>query len=249
MSGATPLPLFTAVDSFGTPQPITAPVSISKNDVPTDINLGKRFIFFGTGSYFRNGDTADQSIQTLYGLIDENMPIGPRGNLRQRSIQLTSNFSGKPVRVFSEATAGDMVGKNGWYLDLIVGGVADGERIVTSAEAYRLAEPTLLFSSIVPIDDPCQPGGRGYINALSPFTGARLSFGFFDVSNNNSFSDDVIGGYGIGSVDLGIGMPSKPKVIGDQLVVGGSSGMVKSIKINFGAKKTRRISWREIINE
>lgn len=249
MSGATPQPLFTAVDSLGTRQPITAPISISKNDVPTDPNIGKRFIFFGTGSYFRNGDTADKSVQTLYGLIDENLPIGGRGNLTQRSIQLTSTFSGKPVRVFSAAVAGDMVGKKGWYLDLIVGGVADGERIVTAAEAYRLAEPTLLFSSIIPVDDPCKPGGKGYINALSPFTGGRLTYGFFDISNNNSFSDDVVGGYGIGSVDLGIGMPSKPKVIGDQLVVGGSSGIVKSIKINTGAKKTRRVSWREIITE
>lgn len=250
MSGTTPLPFFIATDSLGNRQPITAPVSVAKNSVTTDPNYGKRFIFVGTGSYFRNGDTADKSVQSLYGLIDQNYQIAGRSNLIQRSIQLESTLNSKPVRVFSGATTGDMTSKDGWYLDLkTAGGVAEGERIVTAAQAYQLAEPTLIFSSIIPIDDPCQPGGRGYVNALNPFTGGRLSNGFFDLNADKNFANDLAGGYNVGSVDLGIGMPSQPKIVGGRLVVGGSSGKIGDIEINTGAKKTRRISWREITRD
>jgi type IV pilus assembly protein PilY1 len=55
----------------------------------------------------------------------------------------------------------------------------------------------------------------------------------------------------IGSVDLGVGLPSEPVQIGDQLVVGGTSETkpVASIKINTGNKRKGRISWREIIKD
>lgn len=250
MSGTTPLPFFIATDSLGNRQPITAPVSVAKNSVTTDPNYGKRFIFVGTGSYFRNGDTADKSVQSLYGLIDQNYQIAGRSNLTQRSIQLESTLNSKPVRVFSGATTGDMTSKDGWYLDLkTAGGVAEGERIVTAAQAYQLAEPTLIFSSIIPIDDPCQPGGRGYVNALNPFTGGRLSNGFFDLNADKNFANDLAGGYNVGSVDLGIGMPSQPKIVGGRLVTGGSSGKIGEIEVNPAAKRTRRISWREITRD
>lgn len=249
-SGTTPLPFFTATDSAGNRQPITAPISVAKNSVTTDPNYGKRFIFVGTGSYFMNGDTADKSVQTLYGLIDQNYRITGRSNLTPRSVQLEATLNSKPVRVFSGATTGDMSGKDGWYLDLKTGaGVAEGERIVTAAQAYQLAEPTLIFSSIVPINDPCQPGGKGYVNAINPFTGGRLSNGFFDLNADKNFANDLAGGYNVGSVDLGIGMPSQPKIVGGRLVVGGSSGKIGDIEINTGAKKTRRISWREITRD
>lgn len=250
MSGTTPLPFFIATDSLGNRQPITAPVSVAKNSVTTDPNYGKRFIFVGTGSYFRNGDTADKSVQSLYGLIDQNYQIAGRSNLTQRSIQLESTLNSKPVRVFSGATTGDMTSKDGWYLDLkTAGGVAEGERIVTAAQAYQLAEPTLIFSSIIPIDDPCQPGGRGYVNALNPFTGGRLSNGFFDLNADKNFANDLAGGYNVGSVDLGIGMPSQPKIVGSRLVTGSSSGKIGEIEVNPAAKRTRRISWREITRD
>lgn len=250
MSGTTPLPFFIATDSLGNRQPITAPVAVAKNSVTTDPNYGKRFIFVGTGSYFRNGDTADKSVQSLYGLIDQNYQIAGRSNLTQRSIQLESTLNSKPVRVFSGATTGDMTSKDGWYLDLkTAGGGAEGERIVTAAQAYQLAEPTLIFSSIIPIDDPCQPGGRGYVNALNPFTGGRLSNGFFDLNADKNFANDLAGGYNVGSVDLGIGMPSQPKIVGGRLVTGGSSGKIGEIEVNPAAKRTRRISWREITRD
>jgi type IV pilus assembly protein PilY1 len=54
----------------------------------------------------------------------------------------------------------------------------------------------------------------------------------------------------VSSIDLSVGMPSEPVVVGDRLVVGGSSGDIKDIKINLGiAPNKGRISWREILQD
>lgn len=248
-AGSDPAPLFTAKDPSGNPQPITAPITVAVDDVAGDTNYGKRFVFFGTGSYFRTSDPYDTQIQSWYGLIDENATISDRSSLRARSVQTEGTVNGYPVRTFAEATAGDMAGKKGWYIDLkTAGGVAQGERIVTESKYYKLAEPTLLASSIIPVVDPCVPGGTGYVNAINPFTGGSLKLPFFDLNRNADYSDDMLGNKVVGSVDVGVGMPSAPVLVGDELVVGGSSGETKSLKINPGAPPLRgRISWREII--
>ncbi len=239
-------PLFVAKDPSGNLQPITAQITVAIDDVSSDPNYGKRFIFFGTGSYFRSGDPSDTQVQSWYGLIDDNAVIADRSELVQRQILEEGIFDGKPVRTFEEATAGDMEGKKGWYLDFTT---RTGERIVTASKYYRFAEPTLIASSIIPVVDPCVPGGTGYVNAINPFTGGRLTAGFFDVNDNNDFGDDKLDGDFVGGVDLDVGMPSEPTVVGDRLVVGGSKGTVESIRINVGAKRLGRISWREIVGE
>ncbi len=246
-SGSTPQPFFTATDASGNLQPITAPITVVVNDAPDDPNHGKRYIFFGTGSYFRSGDPANTNVQSWYGLIDENTRITSRAGLKQRTIAAETTLDGKPVRTFSPATAGDMAGKKGWYLDFTT---QPGERIVTASKYYRLAQPTLIASSIIPVNDPCVPGGRGFVNAIDPFTGGRLTVGFFDLNRNDDFSDDKVGDAFLGGVDIGVGMPSEPVIVGDQLVISGTSGEVKSIKINPGTAPLKgRISWREIVRE
>jgi len=58
----------------------------------------------------------------------------------------------------------------------------------------------------------------------------------------------------IGSVDLGIGLPSRPTLIGNRLVVGGTSPdpdkRVKDVGVNLGVSPVKgRLSWREIIKD
>jgi type IV pilus assembly protein PilY1 len=258
-SGTTPEPLFVAKDPSGVGQPITSQISIATNFVATDGNVGKRFIIFGTGSYFRTGDPNDMQIQSWYGLIDEGNKITSirdgttfqYNNLIKRSVVEEGTLTDRPVRAFSVAVANDMSGKNGWYIDLTkANGTEEGERIVTSSKVYRFAEPTLLASSIIPVVDPCVPGGKGFVNAINPFTGARLGLGFFDVNGNGIFTDDTVNSVLVSSIDLSVGMPSEPVVVGDRLVVGGSSGEIKDIKINLGVQPNKgRISWREIMQD
>lgn len=247
------LPLFQAKDALNKPQPITAPMRIVRNDVSTDINFGQRYIHFGTGSYFRSTDPASTDPQSWYGLIDRGLTIANRGELVARNVSVTGTFGGKPVRVFATASAGDMAGKQGFYLDWPTAPApATGERVVTASNIFRLAESTLLVSSIIPVVDECTPGGNGYLNAINPFTGGRLSKPFFDVNDDGDFANDVIGGVGsnIGSVDLGVGMPGEAILVGKRLAVGGSKGVVEDILVNTGAVPVKgRLTWREIVRD
>lgn len=242
----TSQPLFVAKDASNNPQPITAPLIVAKNDLVGDPNVGKRFIFFGTGSYFRSADPSDTQVNSWYGLIDDNVTINSdRSDLVSRSIAENGVFDGKPVRTFGSAAVGDMTGKKGWYLDFTT---QTGERIVTASALIKAVKSVLLVSSIIPVVDPCVPGGRGYLNAISPFSGASLDAGFFDINNANGFTDDKLSGRFIGGFDPNVGMPSKPVLIGNRLVVGGSSGALASVKVNLGSPALKgRLSWREII--
>jgi type IV pilus assembly protein PilY1 len=245
-------PLFVAQDESNIRQPITSQITAAVNTVGSDPNIGKRFLFFGSGSYFKTGDPTDSSVQTWYSLIDENSVIAGRSDLRSRSVASTAMQDGKPVRTFATSVAGDMVDKKGWYVDWTS---TVGERMVTEPIIYKLALPVLIGSSIIPAaSDPCIPGGTGYLNAINPFTGGSLSMGILDINNNRNYSDDTISHVYVGSVDLGIGLPSRPTLIGNRLVAGGTSSevgrRVRDVGVNLGvAPRKGRISWREIIKD
>jgi type IV pilus assembly protein PilY1 len=252
LSGSTPLPFFTATDSAGKAQPITAQVTIATNDVSTDANYGKRFILFGTGSYMSVDDAANLDIQSLYGLIDEGTRItGGRTVLTKRQVQNAGTYAGRVVRTFSSASTNDMANKSGWYLDWLTppSNTKEGERVVSSARIYKTIKSVLIVSSIIPIDDPCVPGGRGYVNGLDPYTGAAVNDGIFNINGDTSFADDKLGSSFVGSFDLDVGLPGEPVVIGNRLVVGGSLAKISDVLLNMptGAAFKGRISWREIV--
>ncbi|MCW2314231.1 pilus assembly protein [Rhodoferax antarcticus] len=242
-------PLFVAKDASNNLQPITAPMSVAIDNVVGDTHEGKKFIFFGTGSYFRSTDAADTATQTWYGLIDEAAAIANRAVLKERNIVAVGTFDGKPVRAFSLPAVNDMVGKKGWFIDL---DTPAGERIITKSNIFKLALPSLVASSIVPnTSDPCSAGGSGYINAISPFSGGAIATGILDVNNNKNYTDDLVSTYAIGSVDVGVGMPSEAIQVGRFLVVGGTDPVtpVGSTAVNLGSQFKGRLSWREIIKD
>lgn len=260
-------PMFVAKDAAGNLQPITSQITMAKNYLRTDPNVGKLFLFFGTGAYFRNGDPTDKAVQSWYAIIDEGTTIAGRNFLKPRGLNSVFTVEGKTVRSFKPAViqfdtngnviSHDMASWKGWYIDWLTppANTAQGERITTPSAFYRFTEPVLLVSSNVPVaDDPCQPGGTGYLNAINAFTGGSLSESFFLFS---SYS----GSTAIGSLDMDIGMVSQAAIFtGDsstgQLVVGGS-GKTNSQdgatmgyqRVNTGVQPRGRLSWREIIRD
>jgi type IV pilus assembly protein PilY1 len=239
-------PFYVARNTSNQPQPITAPIRVVKNFVATDPNFGKLFVHFGTGSYFRLGDTADNRIQSWYGLIDQGLPItNGRTDLVQRSMSATSVFAGRDVRTFDGGSAGDTSGKKGWFLDLF-----QTERIVTASNTAKAVEAVLFASIVRPLADECTAGGTGFVAAINPFSGAALIKPLFDVNNDRNFLNDVVGSANIGAVDLGVGMPGEAILIGNRLVVGGSSGTMSSIRVNLGLTPVKgRLTWREIVRD
>ena len=253
-NNATPSAFFQARDPSNQPQPITSQITVATNTVQGDPHFGKRYVFFGTGSYMRAADPGTLQVQSLYALIDEGAAITGRSALRQRSINQVGTFNGRPVRTFSLPTAGDMANQRGWFLDWAdpphPPGTQRGERVVSSARILPTVAPSLAVSSIIPLVDTCEPGGTGFLNVFDPFSGGAVAaVGLLDVNENNTFADDRLGTQFIGSFDPGIGLLSEPVLVGDRLVVGGSMAQIADVRVNrtLAPGLRGRISWREII--
>ncbi len=244
-------PMFVAKDASNKRQPITAGLALAK-----DPATGKRWVFVGTGSFQTAGDPTNKDVQSMYGLVDGNTVITGRtssgdGDLQKRKITLINGT--ETLRGFEPHDDLDS-SKKGWYIDLLKPpspGTAEGERLVNRP----IVRGTVLVtaSMIPPTGETCDAGGRGYINALDAFSGTSLANAYFDTNGNGDFSDDTIGSgtneVPVGSVDLGVGMPTLPTIIDDLLIVGGSNGGLGEIPINPQGVGPRRISWREILRD
>ena len=142
-------------------------------------------------------------------------------------------------------------GSKGWYIDLLTPqtppapGVPEGERVVSDAQLYG---DVLVVSSVIPTADACQADGRGYLNALDAYTGTSTGPSLFDLDGDGVFEDEVIGNdkLPVGSVDLGVGMPTLAELLRGLAVVGGSSGNLGNVQIRE-ARNVGRVSWREVL--
>jgi type IV pilus assembly protein PilY1 len=234
-------PMFIAQDGSGTRQPITSGLGLAKEPI-----TGKVWVVFGTGSLMTAGDITSRTVQTMYGVVDDGTVRRP-ADLEERQITTATSFAGKLVRAF-ESFATLPGGKKGWFVDLDTP-PNTGERIVSPP---RVSGRVMITASLIPPStNSCEAGGSGYINAIDVFTGTSVQDVFFDANGNRTYSDDtlVVGGVTvpIGSIDLGIGMPTMPTMIDDLLVVGGSSGRLGSVGINPQGGAARREAWHEIV--
>ena len=165
-------PLFVAKDGAGVRQPITGGIEVSSGP-----GLGLS-VFFGTGSYFQNGDhatTAGQQVQSLYSIWDNGTAITAArdaavGGLQVQSI--TDEPTGTPGTRKTTLDTVDYFSKRGWYLDLRFGttsATAVGERFIGTP---RLQNGKVFFTTYVPLGDSCTPGGRNWLFSLNAITGA-----------------------------------------------------------------------------
>ena len=251
-------PLYQAKDDSGKAQPITAGLALARNPDNSDV-----WVFFGTGRFMSIDDLNSTDPQTLYGIKDEmnGKQVKGRtgsdedefGDLIKREIVVVSDD--KRVRGFDEWKRTMEDGKLGWFLDLDE--PYKGERVVSG---LRVLGTTLIASSIVPGtgSSTCDAGGTGYINALDAFTGTSPSQAFFDINKDGVVNDadkikTTIDGVEVylpaGSLDLGIGMPTRATIIDKLLVVGGSAGGLGTVTIDPPGVGARRVSWREILRD
>jgi type IV pilus assembly protein PilY1 len=190
----------------------------------------------------------------MYGVIDDGLATSSltRSDLLERDIVVSTNASGKAVRGF-EANATLPGDKKGWYIDLDT--PTAGERITSRPQVKG---SVLLTASIIPpTDNSCEAGGSGYINALDAFSGTSLKAPFFDLNGDGVFNDDdkltdpndSDNKVPVGSIDLGVGMPTLPTMIDKLLVVGGSTGGMASTLGNPQGGPAQRVSWRELVGD
>ncbi|WP_298580880.1 PilC/PilY family type IV pilus protein [uncultured Luteimonas sp.] len=237
--------LFTASDSSGNAQPISAGLTLA-----VDPRTRKRWVFFGTGRFLtvEDADPENATTQSMYGFIEGETALD-RSDLTTRTLAVTSGSSdGYAVRAF-EDKAPLPEGSMGWYIDL----PADGERIVQDAQ--RVSN-VLVTASMMPTGDACEAAGSGYINALDAFTGTSTGSSFFDLDNDGSTADQTVADKPVGSVDYGVGMPTLPNLLRGLLVVSGTdiggdeaSGAGAGRGSGTAAMRWDRVSWREVRSE
>lgn len=241
-------PLFAATNADGQRQPITGGLTVAFHP-----RTYMPWVFFGTGRLMTTGDMTTKTVQSLYGFVDDGTDkarSGASANLTRRSIQEAATLAGTPVRAF-ERRQSLPPGSKGWYIDLLTPqtppapGVPEGERVVSDAQLYG---DVLVVSSVIPTADACQADGRGYLNALDAYTGTSTGPSLFDLDGDGVFEDEVIGDdkLPVGSVDLGVGMPTLAELLRGLAVVGGSSGKLGSVQIRE-ARNVGRVSWREVL--
>ncbi len=215
-------PLYTAravTDDAGNQiQPITAIPSLVRH--PTRRGY---IVIFGTGKYFETQDAAPDTSRamTVYGIWDRktraqststsDRPSISRSNLHEQSIsaEQVHGFDGTThsVRVVSQTPPqwyqdnttpaqeeyDNRVQDWGWFIDLRVQGQAlEGEMMVNRMEVRG---DTVLFSSLIPNEDPCADGTSGWIYALNAQTGARTFHPALDFNADGRFdANDTIDG-------------------------------------------------------
>lgn len=240
-TGSTGTTAYSGSPMFASGQAITAGLALAK-----DPASGKRWVFAGTGRFITAEDPADETVQSVYGLIDDDVSPISGGQLTEREIVVT----GTTVRAFQSA-AELPSSSRGWFVDL--GEPTPGERVISRPQVRG---KTLIFSSIIPPgDDPCDAGGSGYINAIDAFTGTSTGNPFLDGSGDGVVddADQVATENGeklpVGSVDPGIGMPTLATIIENTYFVGGSEGGMASGPLGEGGGTPKRTSWREIVGD
>ena len=253
-SASNRMVLYTAVNDGGQRQPITSAPSVVR-----DPNTFELWVFFGTGRFLNEDDVVNVQVQSLYGVKDSATTITGRGALQRRVISSVDATTG--ARAF-EASSALTAGRQGWYIDLVdppyPPGTARGERVVSDPQVVA---GILIVSSVIPSQDPCLPGGSGYLNALDAFTGTSLSTSLFDLDGDGEFTDELITSGGttlpVGSVSLG-GMGTQGAIFtgggsgggggGGQICVNISDATVACERIRE-MRRVGRVSWREIIRD
>lgn len=245
--------LFTAMDSAGNVQAITGGIAIGL-DPNFDLWLS-----FGTGRYLTATDIqppvapALWPTHTWYGIKDE--VVANRSQLKQRKITYSGLVGQTDVRAFETAVSGDMGGFKGWYMDLLLPphppGTAEGERM--TGTPFYFSSNVLIASSFITVGDGCDPEGKGYLNAINPFTGGTLTSLFFDANGDGSINNLDLAPVGIipSSFNPNVGIAT------DAIALSGGSTSVFLVNGTAGPGSgtgpggllTGRVSWREILGD
>jgi type IV pilus assembly protein PilY1 len=262
-------PLFKAVSRESEPQPITVRPEVARGPQGNGV-----IVLFGTGKYLEVSDrlTTPTLTHSFYGIIDRNVAVTYSDNnrasvLTQQTIQYEGPFPGfgSKVRVPSDNEL--QAASQGWFLDLLKPGPTyQGEKQVTNPIVRNGA---VLFTTLIPSNDPCDFGGDGWLMELDLLNGGQLDATPFDLNNDGVFDDndlvsaaeggvgeadrDVVGGVfsdegipaGAAVGDGRLGAEENAKAV-QYVYLAGSSGRVQMVIRNPRLGGNGRQSWRQI---
>jgi type IV pilus assembly protein PilY1 len=246
-------------DASDNPQPITAKPTV------TTIN-NKPVIFIGTGRYLGVSDISNSQSQAFYAVKDSlnavtlgNPRLSASNFVAQPAVSgtcpATANWCepGQIVRL-SSSNAVDWNTKNGWYMDFVTG----GERSVTDS---TIGLGTVLFTTISPNNSSANAcgaetpdGSASFLYALDYLTGGAVegTSGVSGISLGNMVATRPVmmstGNGNIVSLTRG-NSPSVPACTGPTCSTDLSGTLKTKPPIKASSGSTRRVSWRELVNE
>lgn len=263
-------PLFYARDDSSNRQPITITpqVAIHPTETTEDSNRPNVLVMFGTGQYIASGDASTTSVQSVYGVWDnENDGVDGEGEktraeLLEQTIDFQGTISNLDIRVVSDNSISWTGGsaKEGWYLDLVYddgdSNTIDelGERVVTTPV---LRGKTLFFNTTIASPNPCSAGGSGWLMSLDYSNGGRPDNSIFDIDGDYSVNESDLVTYGnvrdvvAGGQRFRQGMPASPAFLGNKQYTPGTTTTsgdeieVRTVE-ELGGAKTGRLSWQQL---
>ncbi|MGH9260419.1 MAG: pilus assembly protein, partial [Acidimicrobiales bacterium] len=228
--------LATLVDGSGNFQPITTEPELGEvNDKP--------LVIVGTGRYLGDSDvpgTAGANIhatqtQTMYGILDDLSTSPLVSPLRSQLVEQVFTVGAGQNRTLTSNTVNytDPTTR-GWYVDL----PDTGERSNTDP---ALALGVLSFTTNVPINDVCVPGGKSFFYNIDYQTGGKLTFA---------------GAPPISGTFLGNALASRPTIIklpnGTVRAIirmSDKSNVAPEIPVPPSSGSAKRINWKEIVEK
>ncbi|RLK35454.1 pilus assembly protein [Cupriavidus plantarum] len=204
--------LMVATDNRGKAQPISTSPVVRRHP------QGGYLVLVGTGRFVDTADPTDMSVQSVYGVWDQDKSTQAtvtREKMQAQYITQETQVNGNWYRLIT-ANAFQYApgGTQGWYMDLIPPGTAataQGERVIYSP---ILRSGRLIFVTAIPSTDVCDNGGSSWLMEFDSLTGGQLTTAPFDVSNDGKFdaSDLLVGDKGDGTT--GKGAPGGVKTSG-----------------------------------
>jgi Tfp pilus tip-associated adhesin PilY1 len=218
-----------AKDSTGAPQPITTRPELAELD-------GKPMVFVGTGRLLGAADVSDQQTQSIYGIVDRLSGSPVYADLRASLKPLALALVTPTTRTVSCTGAPELCAAtdgNGWFIDLNLPGTV-GERTNVNMKLYG---SSLIVGTNIPlVTDPCERGGRSWLNYIDYATG--------QISRSTPNSNSLILGLNL------IVLPDDPTVRGTRAKVLVRDSVAPDRPDDppppVLRPKGRRISWREI---
>jgi type IV pilus assembly protein PilY1 len=176
-------PLFVAKTDEGAIQPITASPTLGFNSA---LSPARVMVYFGTGRYVASTDNAPvTTVQSFYAIADKDAVVSDRDSLHEKTL----SESGSRRTIGGEVSDGvgivPWATVSGWYLDFPA-----NERIITKP---LLIFDRLIFPTVIPSDDVCEAGGRGWLMELIGVGDKNVTYTVLGDIANQELTDPIYG--------------------------------------------------------
>lgn len=197
---ATKYKLLQAANGDGDFQPITSPLAVAAHPSKSDTMC----VSAGTGRFVYTGDLTNNSVQSVYGVMDNGtapITITRSSQLQQYTVtaKKTETIGSNTWNTVYVSNETFDTNKRGWFVDLREPTGTNprdiGERIIQAPTLTKLRTNELLASFVtsIPAGDTCESDGTSFALDFNACTGEALSNPTFDLNGDAIFNSSDLG--------------------------------------------------------